>query len=267
MVQNRRVDESGPLPQFQVELSDADRTLEYRKKTPGPDDRIASQLPSLVAQAIERAKTLDPIIRDFRPSERKLVLLTGRRADATQDLDVDVEALEETAKPSPDASLQFPHPVDPALFADETGELFEPTRQMPTVRRDPRVMLAGFAAVLTVAAIILGLGLASRSAAQTTAAIDKAAEVPLPGAAPEPAKKLEPVEAPPAKPEEKPLPTTGTITSPTWTTGRRIFVDAKMVGQGPKVEVACGPHLVRIGSAGKTRKIDVPCGGTIHVTP
>jgi serine/threonine-protein kinase len=48
--------------------------------------------------------------------------------------------------------------------------------------------------------------------------------------------------------------------------GRRIFVDKRTVGQTPgSVTVACGTHLVRIGSSGVARNVDVPCGGEINV--
>jgi serine/threonine-protein kinase len=50
------------------------------------------------------------------------------------------------------------------------------------------------------------------------------------------------------------------------TAGRRIFVDARTVGQTPEaVVVKCGLHRVRIGSAGKTLTVDVPCGGEVEV--
>ena len=48
--------------------------------------------------------------------------------------------------------------------------------------------------------------------------------------------------------------------------GRRIYVDERVLGQTPEsVTVKCGAHIVRLGSAGKPQKIDVPCGGAIVV--
>jgi hypothetical protein len=48
--------------------------------------------------------------------------------------------------------------------------------------------------------------------------------------------------------------------------GRRIFVDGRTVGQTPHaVSVQCGPHQVRIGSAGRSKTVDIPCGGEIIV--
>ena len=46
----------------------------------------------------------------------------------------------------------------------------------------------------------------------------------------------------------------------------RVFVDGKSVGhEGTPVVVACGRRLVRIGSTGPSRVIDVPCGGDVNV--
>lgn len=54
--------------------------------------------------------------------------------------------------------------------------------------------------------------------------------------------------------------TTGAIS------GRRIFVDDRVLGQTPEsVTVKCGPHTVRLGSSGKPQKIDVPCRGEVTI--
>ncbi|MEO6420485.1 MAG: hypothetical protein ABIP39_13800, partial [Polyangiaceae bacterium] len=48
--------------------------------------------------------------------------------------------------------------------------------------------------------------------------------------------------------------------------GHRIFVDGKVVGEGPGVYlVRCGAHRVRVGSKGKSTVVEVPCGGEITV--
>jgi hypothetical protein len=48
--------------------------------------------------------------------------------------------------------------------------------------------------------------------------------------------------------------------------GYRIFVDGQTVGQTPAaVLVDCGARSVKVGSAGRPRTIDVPCGGEISV--
>jgi serine/threonine protein kinase len=48
--------------------------------------------------------------------------------------------------------------------------------------------------------------------------------------------------------------------------GRRIFVDERTVGQTPEsVVVKCGARSIKLGSAGSTQTIDVPCGSEITV--
>jgi serine/threonine-protein kinase len=48
--------------------------------------------------------------------------------------------------------------------------------------------------------------------------------------------------------------------------GRRIFVDERTLGQTPEsVVVKCGARAVKLGSAGSTHTVEVPCGGEITV--
>jgi hypothetical protein len=256
----RRADESGPLPQFSVELSDADRTLEYqgRRAGPEPDDRVAAALPSLVAAALDRARAFGPV--------------TIREADTTEEIDIDVEAI----SVSPDASLSFPHPVDPALFADDSSEVFDLTQQMRPVRGDPRWKIAAFGAAITAAAMLLGVGLARQPVSAATLPVEVATPPERLGRHAGSTPALSPFEsivapvtvvpgvAPPPVP---PAPTTGIVTSPKWAKGRRVIVDGKVAGQSPRVEIACGKHTVRIGTAGRLRTVDVPCGGSIAVSP
>jgi serine/threonine-protein kinase len=58
----------------------------------------------------------------------------------------------------------------------------------------------------------------------------------------------------------------GRVTTLGTAPGRRIFVDEKTVGQTPEaVVVKCGVRKIKLGSAGSTQSIDVPCGGEIAV--
>ena len=42
----------------------------------------------------------------------------------------------------------------------------------------------------------------------------------------------------------------------------RLFIDGRVAAGGSAI-VACGPHLVQVGSRGQKRTIDVPCGTEI----
>jgi hypothetical protein len=46
----------------------------------------------------------------------------------------------------------------------------------------------------------------------------------------------------------------------------RLFIDGRLV-QGNRSEVKCGKHVVKCGSQGTPRTVDVPCGGEITVAP
>jgi hypothetical protein len=46
----------------------------------------------------------------------------------------------------------------------------------------------------------------------------------------------------------------------------RVYVDGVLVGgSNAPLRVRCGEHLVRVGSRGEERSVDVPCGGTVDV--
>lgn len=48
--------------------------------------------------------------------------------------------------------------------------------------------------------------------------------------------------------------------------GHRIWVDGALVGEGRQT-LACGLHSVKVGSAGRARTVNVPCGGEITFEP
>jgi hypothetical protein len=50
--------------------------------------------------------------------------------------------------------------------------------------------------------------------------------------------------------------------------GHRIYVDDRVAGNTPDpIEVRCGHHTVRVGSAGTVREVVIPCGGSLLVNP
>jgi hypothetical protein len=62
--------------------------------------------------------------------------------------------------------------------------------------------------------------------------------------------------------------TIGTITTAPAANGLRIYIDGVCIGDAPRsVEVACGSHLVSVGSKGIKHTVDVPCGGSIELKP
>lgn len=54
----------------------------------------------------------------------------------------------------------------------------------------------------------------------------------------------------------------GLVVLPKWASQRRIYVDGKLATNGgEQLEVKCGSRQVQIGSSGKPRTLEVPCGG------
>ncbi|MDB4993139.1 MAG: hypothetical protein JWM74_571, partial [Myxococcaceae bacterium] len=44
------------------------------------------------------------------------------------------------------------------------------------------------------------------------------------------------------------------------------FMDDRVVSDGKSdIVVSCGRHKFRVGSAGKTTSVDVPCGGDLNL--
>jgi len=87
--------------------------------------------------------------------------------------------------------------------------------------------------------------------ATTTASVEVPALQAVPSATP----------ATPAIPADQ-----GELRFPPFASGHRIFVDGHVVGDGAEPAVVrCGPHEVRIGSAGTSQHVDVPCGSSITV--
>jgi serine/threonine-protein kinase len=78
----------------------------------------------------------------------------------------------------------------------------------------------------------------------------------------------EPPSAEATAPEEPPIPPdVGQLELPPAAAGHRIFVDGRTVSEGvAPVRVRCGPHEVRIGSAGRLQQVEVPCGASLAMT-
>ncbi len=137
------------------------------------------------------------------------------------------------------------------------------------------------AGVVAIGGSVLWSARAGIRSAVTRGAAHTAAAVPPPVTAtpPAPPPAVAPPGAPPAQPPPgaapraaSPAPSIdvpagmGRVKTEGSTSGRRIFVDRRTVGQTPEtVVVECGVRRIRIGSAGKTMSVDVPCGGEIEV--
>jgi len=62
------------------------------------------------------------------------------------------------------------------------------------------------------------------------------------------------------------VPLQGTIVS--GVKGRRLYVDGKLIGDSSApVTVNCGTRIVKLGAAGVSKSVAVPCGGEIAISP
>jgi hypothetical protein len=174
----------------------------------------------------------------------------------------DLELIDE--EPSAPPSI-MPVALDASDLEDDLEE--EAIEDLPRRKLPWRPFAIGAAAVAAVGILFLassssGAGGQSTVAAALTALPKLTVELPTPPVVPPPAPAI--VEPPPA-PQP---PTTGTLVAPQWTKGRRVWIDGKPIaGHAPKLEAACGKHTVRVGAYGKTRKVDIVCGGETKVTP
>jgi serine/threonine-protein kinase len=178
--------------------------------------------------------------------------------------------------PSPPPPLQPPpEPHAPMYTADALA--FEPA---PARRRSLLPIAASAGAVIAlaiVAVVVLGRSSDSSPASAAVAAAPAASRpaepaVPItpPAATSAPVPSVAPESTAPvpsgAAPAQTP-PDQGQLVFPPSAAGHRIFLDGRVVGDGAQPAVVpCGPHDVKIGSAGTPQRVDVPCGGSLTLT-
>jgi hypothetical protein len=60
--------------------------------------------------------------------------------------------------------------------------------------------------------------------------------------------------------------TRGVLVLPTAADSHRVYVDGRVAGvPPPPVVVACGRHIIKIGSQGREQVVLVPCGGSLRL--
>ena len=67
-----------------------------------------------------------------------------------------------------------------------------------------------------------------------------------------------------APPPEEIVPTMTRVVLPSYAKGHRVFVDGRVVGEGAEpITVSCGKRKIQIGSRGRPRARNLPCGGEL----
>ena len=272
-----RPDRSGPLPQFAFPLTDAldgDRARDAidPDKTLEPLPAWGRTRAASASSEIEAVDILEEVPVARRPA--------WRPASATQEvqirdilevMDVSVPlrraiALAPLAAPLPSVA-RVVAPAGTRARADSFPriEWEAPTPPRPRARA---LVAAGLLALVG----LLGVALARRGESRAIASQGHLEPGPRHAAAATPAasdtssRPLPPAanasgDVPMVSVDSLPRPNTGTVVG---SPGHRLFIDGA-VARGFSAVVRCGAHVVQVGSAGKARSVDVPCGAELYV--
>ena len=176
---------------------------------------------------------------------------------------------------SAEARSSTPPRSTPLSLTMEPGKA---SPRAPRTRRSPFLFPA--AAIL---ASVVAMGLAwrlartwpaspARATSAAAAPIAPSVATPAPAACAAPPPVTDPPPTPPSFASavretpraDQPAPTEGGIK--VVVPGRRVFIDGRLAGEGPRTfSTSCGTHTVRVGSAGTTQSINVPCGGEVII--
>jgi len=162
--------------------------------------------------------------------------------------------------------LRLPDAPTQEISVDDVIEVVDPNRRIASLapvgydtafilprRKLGRYVVGVLAVALGVLVVAAIEGLPPRRALTATAGTP----APLTLAAAGPT-SLAPASTP------APAPTVGTLRLDDSAEGQRVFVDGVALSATAAI-VRCGPHEVAVGSTGRTRSIDVPCGGEVTV--
>jgi serine/threonine-protein kinase len=262
---------------------------------PRPEDRTitAAELATILASMVDLStarETCVAVLATIREGG------TGATTPRAPPVDVP-DALPSDALPSdPDATERFRFddvlrpdatPAYDSLRAAAAMALSDPPKKrleaaarFMSTRHAPFFFAAAFCVAML--AIMVGVRGTATPRRPTTSAPARSSAPSTP-VAPQPsvAKSIAAPPAPVATPppasasasasagEARPAPTNpkaGLLLLPARSAGHRIFVDGRVVGEGPRpYQVACGARRVRVGSAGVERVTIVPCGGSVQV--
>jgi hypothetical protein len=263
-----------PPPRLSTAASEG-ATTARANETETPTLPCPPGLPLQVPPPPPRMVTAKPRVRDDEPTSSDAVHVlavasTGARAaDRSPGRDeISISMRQGAALPA------VPEMAVPSL-ASETGTV--PDDSLARTRRYQRFRQAAVAWALLAAAWCVwrtqtrgSLPPATSAEPPSSAALSPTATTQL-----EQASSASPLAAVPlstawteAKPhiaEARP-PSLGELRTARGTGGHRVWVDGKLVGEAPLTfPLACGRHWVRVGSAGRSEGVDVPCEGTVTV--
>jgi hypothetical protein len=131
----------------------------------------------------------------------------------------------------------------------------------------PRTNLARYViAALAVSGVILVAAAARTFFAGQPSVAEGSRHTNVAAAAAPQAPETRPTSVPaiPPPPPSSPTITTGTLRVDPAVQGQRLMLDGVLLSV-PAAMIQCGPHDVAVGQSGRSRVIDVPCGGEVTV--
>jgi hypothetical protein len=124
-------------------------------------------------------------------------------------------------------------------------------------------------AVIAVCVVVVIFTKLSRDKEEERAATaSSAVSTAPPAASPVRPAPTEPIGSSASSPASGPAGDMGDLRAGATALEHRIFVDGKVVGEGPGVyRVKCGKRMIRVGSGDEEKELDVPCGGELPIAP
>jgi len=267
-----------------------------------PVERLRAGIPPVIAGALRVGLEPNPDARSVTAADMRDMLSAFVRADdARRELatmlaafrgEIQVLPCEQSvtsgrpsippAEPSSPSPILAPSPTPPTTTPTPTPAQ---SIKVPTpygvaqsiapvnLATDLRPKADGIVLLLTSAACAAMVGLLllpRRAPPPTHAAIAPSAELPQPeSTAPTPSPPpATTVESDTTHNEDVPPAASGIVVTPSLADSHRVYMDGRIVGaSGQTFRISCGPHVVRIGSAGRVQNVLVPCGGEIAVQP
>jgi hypothetical protein len=234
----KTAEDSGPLPAFPLFLADEEDEFTIKRSfAPKTPPRIQIEITDADATWKWEAKQCD--------SQGKFVALALPILDGERALEFDYSEAEATQQVF--AMREVPRALE--LRRLRTPRAIKPVKTSSAINISARFTLAAIAiAIAVVGSLVFAMRKhnAPIAIAMRTATIIEVPSIDLPAIAV-------------AEATGKIVPTIN---------GHRLYIDGKLVGdsKGP-LDVPCGEHSVKLGSAGFTKTVAVPCGGEVSVSP
>jgi serine/threonine-protein kinase len=245
-----------------------------------PIDALRGGIPRRLASALRRGLSRDParhtitaaemvdVLRSYVDMDQAHVELVARLQRIRADRDAFSPPAPATTLNLPPMEVPLTLPTPRAMTISNVDSVAPVEEALPpaveSATRSRALVIGGWAAATAAMSILAAtMFLQSPSGAPTTSRAPPPTTLPPRSADPPPAPIPPPVTAPPSPVSGG----YGTIIPPAAAQHHRVWVDGEVVdlSRGMGFRLPCGAHVVRVGSAGASQSVDVPCGGVVTV--